>query len=65
MIYGETGTGKGILLRVYITIAIVLRIHLSQLIAALPESILESELFGYASGAFTGARREGRAGILR
>ena len=31
---------------------------------AIPDTLLESELFGYAGGAFTGARKEGKKGLI-
>jgi len=66
LISGESGVGKGL-------IASQLHEHSSrsskgQFIkvdcSAIPSSLIESELFGYEGGAFTGARREGKAGLL-
>lgn len=65
LLQGESGTGKG---------AFAAFIHqmsrrkngpfLTINCAAIPEELLESELFGYSQGAFTGASKSGKIGLI-
>lgn len=65
LITGDTGTGKTSLARyIHVTGPRAGKPFQSLNCASLPESLVEAELFGYVSGAFTGAARGGRRGLI-
>lgn len=65
LIQGESGTGKELFAQSIHNASN--RSHgpfVAVNCAAIPESLLESELFGYEGGAFSGARKEGKQGLF-
>ncbi|MDR3569538.1 MAG: sigma 54-interacting transcriptional regulator [Syntrophobacteraceae bacterium] len=65
LVTGESGVGKELLVRaIHEASNRCSHEFVSINCAAIPGALIESELFGYASGSFTGGRREGKKGLF-
>lgn len=65
LLLGESGTGKSVLAEEIHSFSSRKNspfVHIN--CGAIPESLIESELFGYAKGTFTGALQEGKRGLI-
>lgn len=64
LIQGESGTGKELFAQAVHNASCIDGPFVAVNCAAIPRSLIESELFGYEGGAFTGAERKGRIGKI-
>ena len=65
LLHGETGSGKDVFARaIHQSSSRARNNYVALNCAAIPESLIDAELFGYEAGAFTGARRDGSKGLI-
>jgi len=65
MILGETGTGKEIIAKaIHARSPVFQGPFIAVNCSAFPEDLIESELFGYEPGAFSGANKQGKKGFI-
>ncbi|WP_244269439.1 sigma-54 interaction domain-containing protein [Natronincola ferrireducens] len=64
LILGESGVGKDVIAKLIHNASNYKGDYIKINCAAIPEHLLESELFGYEEGSFTGAKKEGKPGMF-